>query len=164
MGSLFWPRAVAAPLCAGVLIVGAFAAAGCAPDQPKAPVTVDESGTPAGVDANADGVRDDVAEVIAALPVTIQMRTYLNDSAKVDQRVMTLDPTAADASATAYDIATDANRLISCVPAGLDPTDARDRAEAVRLLIANTDEREAAEAAFSKLIDGRTFPAPTCGG
>ncbi len=156
-------------LVASILVGGsaALVAPSCAPADPTTrPAALDDSAPPSGTDGNGNGVRDDIDRAIAQAPVDSQMKAYLTDTAKVEQRIMALDvngdpQAAADA---AYGIASDANKLLSCVPSGLDPADALERAENLRLLIANTDEREAQLAAFSRLINGRAFPAPECGG
>jgi hypothetical protein len=162
--SIFGPvRLVAASMLLGGSAV--LVAPACAPTDPgPSAAALDESASPSGTDADGNGVRDDIDQAIDQAPVNGQMKAYLIESAKVEGRIMALDvegdPGAAD---TAYEIASDANRLVSCVPAGLDPVDALGWAENLRLLIANTDEREAQLAAFSRLIDGRAFPAPDCG-
>ena len=137
--------------------------AACAKEQPpNQGVEIDQSTDVPGVDANSDGIRDDVAEAIRQLPVTEEMRTYLYDGAKVEQRIMTLDTASAGAADTAYDIASDANRLISCVPSGLDQADARKHADDIQALVENTAQRQEQVGAFSALINGRDFPAPAC--
>lgn len=135
-------------------------------DPSPSPAALDESPSPSGTDSNDNGVRDDIDQAIAQAPVNGQMKAYLTETAKVEERIMALDVNGDQQAAknAAYEIASDANQLVSCVPEGLDPLDALERAENLRLLIANTDEREAQLAAFSQLIDGRAFPEPECGG
>lgn len=116
----------------------------------------------AGPDSDGDGVRDDVAEAIRRMPVSPDMRAYLAQTAEVEQRIMTLDTTAEGARETAYAIAQEANRLISCVPATLDVHDAWDQGDTVQALVENTPERRAQVRKFSRLIDGRDFVEPTC--
>jgi len=149
-----------APVVAAICVLPIAA---CAKDQPSNQgVEIDQSADLAGVDANADGVRDDVAEVVRQLPVSDEMRTYLSAGAKVEQRIMTLDTASAGTADPAYDIASDANRLISCVPAGLDPADAHKHADDIQALVENTSQRQEQVGAFSALIDGRDFPGPAC--
>lgn len=156
-------RRVAASVMLGASTL--LVASACVPEDPAAgPVPLDESTQAPGVDGNRNGVRDDIDKAIAQAPVSEEMRSYLTETARVDERVMRLDVAGdpAAAAAEAYEIASEANMLVSCVPTGLDPIGALQRAEDLRLLIANTDAREAQVAAFSKLIDGRAFPAPDC--
>lgn len=153
-------------LLAVVAAASVLGAAACAPPDPTGDVTLDESTTLPGSDGNGDGVRDDVGEVIENLPVDATMKTYLTESMVLEQRIMGLDM-ASDPTALAeesYEIASEVNELISCPPTGLDPADARTRADNLRALVANTEARQAQIAAFSALIDGRAFPAPDCGG
>lgn len=155
------PRVAVACLTTFLVV---FAGLGCGSSEPKSPVTLDESTSIAGPDRDENGVRDDIDEVIASLPVAPEMRTYLSQSAAVEQRIMMLDINGdpAAAKSEAFRIATDANRLISCVPAGLDEEEANDRTDVLQSLIEDTDERQAQVAAFSKLINGRSFPEPRC--
>ena len=142
----------------------ALGAAACAPPEPTRDVELDDSAGVRGSDANSDGVRDDVAEVIEKLPVDAPMRSYLTESMVLEQRIMELDLTADPTELTeeSYEIASGVNDLITCPPAGLDASDARTRAGQLRALVSNTPERQSQIAAFSALIDGRAFPAPSC--
>ena len=115
-----------------------------------------------GPDSDGDGVRDDVADAIRRLPVTPEMRSYLSETAQVEQRIMKLDTTSDGAREAAYAIAQEANRLISCVPTTLDVHDAWDQADTIQALVENTPERRDQVRKFSHLIDGRDFVEPTC--
>src|SRR4051794_21810138 len=87
-----------APVVAAICVLPIAA---CAKEQPPSQgVEVDQSTALAGTDANSDGIRDDVAEAIRQLPVTAEMRAYLSEGAKVEQRIMTLDTASAGAADT----------------------------------------------------------------
>jgi len=147
--------------------LAAFAATGCSPTDPSpGPAALDESSAAQGADTNSNGVRDDIDKVISQAPVTAEMRLYLTETAQVTERIMALDVDGDQQAArdVAYEIASDSNRLTSCPPAGVDADEAFLQSENLDFLILNTVEREAQYAAFSKLIDGRAFPEPTCEG
>ena len=149
-------RAVAA------LLLGVTAAtAACTPPE-DGPVALDDTATVTGADNNGDGVRDDIEEIIAKLDVSSTMREHLTATMRVEQNIMALDTTSGDAPTAAYELATAANELISCPPEGVELTDANDQAQNLRMLMANTPEREAQIEAFAALINGRAFGAPTC--
>ena len=144
------------------LLIGATAVtAACTPPE-DGPVALDGTDTVAGVDADGDGVRDDIEMVIAKLGVKGPMRDHLTEAMRLEQSIMTLDTTGPDATTTAYDLAAAVNGLISCPPEGVDLVEANDHADNLRMLMANTPEREAQIAAFTALINGRAFPAPAC--
>ena len=150
-------RALAAvAVLAGCLLT---VACGLVPEHRPAPV---DRAALVGVDDDGDGVRDDVAEAIDRLPVSPQMRTYLWETARVEQRIMLLDTRAAGARDEAFAIAQAANRLISCVPEPLDVHEAWGYADTIQALVEDTSERDAQVGAFAHLIDGRDFVEPTC--
>ena len=132
--------------CAGTFAV---AVAACGGNDP----TLAEL---AGVDRDGDGVRDDVAEHIASYDPELQ--EYLFSVAANEQKVVTFDGDTADA----YAIAAEVNRLVTCIPSGLDRDAARDAAESVRAQVADTDTRQANERKLSAAISGQTFPEPDC--
>jgi hypothetical protein len=147
-----------------VAAVALATAVACSPDEPKPPTAIDESASLVGTDANNDGVRDDIEKVVADLPVNQETKAHLLELAASEQEVMALDlsgnPEATRAKA--YDLATKQFAL-DCVPAGVDKAEWRTRSESLLLLILNTDQRNAQEESFNKLVDGRAFPLPDCG-
>jgi len=151
------------PMALAAVALAATAVA-CSPDEPKSPTAIDESSSLVGTDANNDGVRDDIEKVVADLPVNQETKAHLLELAASEQEVMALDlsgnPEATRAKA--YDIATKQFAL-DCVPAGVDKAEWRTRSESLLLLILNTDQRNAQEESFNKLVDGRAFPLPDCG-
>lgn len=109
----------------------------------------------AGDDTDGDGVRDDVAAHIETYDPAMQ--AYLSAVAANEQRVVTF--TDGD---DAYSIAAEANRLVTCIPEGLDRDAARDAAAEVREKVADTDARRDNQAKFSAAISGESFPEPDC--
>jgi hypothetical protein len=138
-----------------IAIAGVVVLAGCSDSEP----TGEEL---AGVDSDGDGVRDDVATYIDTFDSALH--PYLLEVAANEQQVVTLDPDASDAAEVAYEIATAANRLASCPPAGADPQAAWDAAAAVRESVADTEARQQRQDVFTALISGRAFPEPDCSG
>lgn len=137
---------------------------GCAPDPVKPPVTLDQGAALQGPDSNNDGIRDDVGKIIESLPTTEAVKNELRTFAKNQQEVMALDlsgdPQAT--SAVAYEVATETNRIISCLPADVDFDEFDERSDVLDAVILNTDQRRDQMAAFEHLIDGRSFPEPAC--
>jgi hypothetical protein len=125
-------------------------------------VTLDQGSSLTGTDSNGDGVRDDIARIIAGLAATPAMKQRLMGYARNQQRVMALDVSRQQAAQQAYEIATETNRIISCVPddASFDEFDRR--TDTLEAAIFDTDARRAQVDAFGELINGRDFPAPTC--
>ena len=150
------------PALLAVTVVGAIA---CAPQEPKSPVPLDESASLVGVDADEDGVRDDVEEVIDAMPVTQALKDHLRIYAEIQQRIMAADFSGDEgtAKALAYELAQETFRTDDCLPDGVDQQEFREKRDAVTLIILNTDERNEQDAMLSHLIDGRDFPSADCG-
>lgn len=158
-----WRRAIA-PLSIAALSSAALVVVGCTPDPVKPPVTLDQGTALQGADANHDGIRDDVAQVIDSLPTTEAVKTELRAFAKNQQKVMTLDVSGdPQAAATAaYEVATETNHIISCLPSDVTFDEFDQRSDVLDAVILNTDQRRDQMATFEHLIDGRSFPEPTC--
>ncbi len=117
----------------------------------------------AGVDADGNGVRDDVDAKVGQLTSDPAVAAYLLAVARNTQQVVTFDPGAPDAADTAFALASETNRLVSCPPAGIDPSRADALFEEVQRAVANTSSRKAQLDELSALISGRSFTAPVCG-
>ena len=116
----------------------------------------------AGADADGNGVRDDVDAKVAKLSSDPAVSAYLLAVARNTQHVVTFDSGAADAADTAFALASETNRLVSCPPAGFDPGQAVALLEEVQRAVANTPSRKAKLDELSALISGRSFTAPVC--
>lgn len=114
----------------------------------------------AGVDADGNGVRDDVDEYIAGRDPAYT--EYLTAIAANEQRAVTLDTEAPEAKAEAFGILDQVNLLISCVPDGLNRETARDEADLIVTQVSNTDARRANHDLVSEMNSGRAMPAPDC--
>lgn len=114
----------------------------------------------AGVDADGNGVRDDVDRYIARLDPALHGR--FEAVAANAQDVLTFDPDAPDASERAYEIASQTNRLISCPPSGFEWNTLSDLEDQIRRKVWNTPPRWAQERRLEALISGRSFPEAHC--
>lgn len=113
-----------------------------------------------GRDANGNGVRDDVEAYVTTFPAAMQEN--LTAVAANEQAALLVDSDSAGAAERAHVVAVEANRLVTCVPVGVDPNELRDAQEQVRHRVTNTDARRQAAADFERLLGGQSFPAPDC--
>ncbi len=135
------------------LVVAVALVGGCSYDETS---TADL----AGIDADRNGVRDDVDKHIAGRdPDYVE---FLTAFAANEQRAVTLDVDVPDATAEAFEILDTVNLLVSCPPAGLDPRIARDEADRLVAVVANTPERRENHDRVSSMNSGRSMPAPAC--
>lgn len=113
-----------------------------------------------GRDANGNGVRDDVEAYVATFPVAMQEN--LMAVAANEQAALLVDSDTAGAARRAHEVATEAHRLVTCIPVGVDADKLRDAQEQVRHRVTNTDARRQAVADFVRLLGGQSFPTPDC--
>lgn len=141
--------------CAGVTLVLAMSgtAASCGDSEPTAADL-------AGPDSSGNGVRDDIEALIDDFED--ELHGYLLEVAANEQHVVIFDSDSADATRRAIQIAEEANRLVACLPEGVDQRGAREAAEKVRQRTADTSARRDRRAGFTAAIDGLAFYAPDC--
>jgi len=116
----------------------------------------------AGADVDGNGVRDDVDAKVGQLTSDPAVAAYLLAVARNQQQVVTFDTGAPDAADTAFALASETDRLISCPPAGIDDDRADALFDQVARAVANTPSREAQVDELGALIDGRSFYLPRC--
>jgi len=116
----------------------------------------------AGADVDGNGVRDDVDAKVGQLTSDPAVAAYLLAVARNQQQVVTFDTGAPDAADTAFALASETDRLMSCPPAGIDDDRALALFDQVARAVANTPSREAQVDELGALIDGRSFYAPRC--
>ncbi len=122
--------------------------------------TLDLSTSVAGTDGDANGVRDDLDQVVAALPDSAAQRAALIQLARGLQGALTLDPTDAAAVASA---ASALNRAVACAWTAYAASAAPAKVALVQELSVNTMPRVAAYDRFNAAMDGTVTPNTTGG-
>ena len=119
--------------------------------------TLDRSASLKGVDANGDGVRDDLERYIAALPDTADQKASLRQLAKSIDSTLVVDTTNETALRAA---ANELNEAINCVWSNYPADVAPKRVEEMRRLAVNTRERFNAYAKYNQARSGAVIALP----
>lgn len=150
-----------APACVVVcLVLGVAASAtGCAPPE-NAPLQLDASPTLTGVDADSDGVRDDIGTLIARQELASDERAAVTAYARGLQSMLATDlsglaPDDATAAAEAY-----ARAVTDVEACASDP--AREAIGRVEALTLNTPERRRHLDEIEGLLAGRSIGVSSC--
>ena len=121
-------------------------------------LVLDRGSAAAGTDANADGVRDDVATWIGSQGYTSAMSAAATQLARAYQGAITVSTTDADALRAARTAASDA---VECVMQSAASIDAGYKAVAdVRRVALNTDARASAYLAYAAAVNDTVVRAP----
>lgn len=121
-------------------------------------LVLDRGSAAAGTDANADGVRDDVATWIGSQGYTSAMSAAATQLARSYQGAITVSTTDADALRAARASASDA---VECVMQSAASIDAGYKAVAdVRRVALNTDARASAYLAYAAAVNDTVVRAP----
>jgi hypothetical protein len=121
-------------------------------------LALDRGSAAAGADANADGVRDDVATWIGSQGYTSAMSAAATQLARAYQGAITVSTSDADALRTARTAASDA---VECVMQSAASIDAGYKAVAdVRRVTLNTDARASAYLAYAAAVNDTVVRAP----
>jgi len=122
--------------------------------------TLNRDATVSGIDANVNGVRDDIDQYINSLPDTTPQKTALTQSAAalgIALTVNTTDPIALNAAATKVMNSTIC--LYSVYSTDLASQKGRD----IEKFMVNTRTRLAAYEVFNTAMSGKTGKIPTLG-
>jgi cysteine-rich repeat protein len=118
---------------------------------------LDRTESLAGIDADADGVRDDLAGLIAALPDAGSQKAALLQLARALNAALTSDSANSAAIGRSSDALNDA---LHCVSLRYDSGSAVQRAAQVRNFVVNTRQRFTAYLAYNLALDGSVFSEP----
>jgi len=149
--------AVVAIVCGALSVVGCSDSGSPPPPPPPPPPSTgaDVTGTVAGVDANGDGIRDDIARRIDAFNLNTEQRKATRQFAASVQSALIASATAD----TAYDNALKNWRAQLCMNEKLP--NYRRYANEVQARTLNTEQRSRAWIAYEDKLGGRVFPEPT---
>lgn len=138
-----------------LLLGGTCLLTGCKGSDPIPPVVEDGKATLAGIDANANGVRDDVEQYISqSHPNSAKERAALTQYAKVAQSAL-LD---ANDKALSIQHAEEADRAMECGWYTFPSDDAYDNSHtSLQKVILNTDARNRAYFTYNDQLGGQNF-------
>jgi hypothetical protein len=120
------------------------------------PATPNSQSEVAGVDSNANGVRDDIDTKIGSYPIGNDQRQSVTQFARAVQSSL-LSSTNKD---SAYDNAVEIHRGQQCMAQRM-PTDFSTYVSDIEASTMNTDQRVQAYIQFEQLIGGSVFPEVT---
>jgi hypothetical protein len=119
-----------------------------------------DNGTVAGVDADNDGVRDDVQQYIASVrPNEARKREALMQYARTLQTAYTKVTTEAEA----VNVESQIQKAVSCIVFMNEVTGKNNPARAINNLMHNTPERLKAQLKYEKFLDGKVFTVSSPG-
>lgn len=123
---------------------------------------LDRSDSLVGVDANEDGIRDDIEAFIDALQISEPKRNAIKQNARYSQEVLSHDYSekTRENKRKAYEIARKYDKVIACKDyVGIPLDDAINTSRTITALTYNTKSRTMAYLTYNKILSGLAFTA-----